>query len=73
MRDINAIAFTVKYVCIAYTYSRDQYAMHAHAHAQYVGTTPDSASETVGILIALIIIFRLLAYLFLTIKSNRSH
>lgn len=46
----------------------------AHTHTpQYVGTTPDSASETVGILIALIIIFRLLAFIFLTMKSNRAH
>ncbi len=40
---------------------------------KYVGTTPDSASGTVGILIALIVIFRLLAFAFLTIKSNRAH
>jgi len=39
----------------------------------YVGTSPQKVGETMGILVALIIIFRLLAFFFLTRKSNRAH
>ncbi len=40
---------------------------------KYVGTSPESLGRTVGILVALIIIFRVLALIFLTMKSNRAH
>ena len=39
----------------------------------YVGTSPDSVWGTLGVLVALIIIFRALALWFLTVKSNKAH
>jgi len=39
----------------------------------YVGTSPDSVGETLVVLMALIVIFRLLALWFLTRKSNKAH